>query len=114
MLPADQLDELAALYFGAAVAQEGGVTFVLLPNLMLPERCTPLSTDALLCPSKRDGYESRLFFSKLITGGPALNWNANAVRILERTWWAFSLTTPAGLRLAQMVSVYLAALNGRI
>lgn len=105
-----EVSELFALYPGAQSVSEAGVTFVLLPGLALPAGCIPPVVDALLCPSPRDGYESRLYFSANIAGGPARNWNGS-VRIAERNWVAVSWRTAAGLRMAQMVSSHLDAVR---
>ena len=43
-------------------------------------------------------------------GRKPLNWNGS-VRIAERNWHAFSWRTPGDLRLAQMLSVHLKALQ---
>lgn len=93
------------------VAPEGGATFILIPSLELPTGCSPAHVDILLCPTPRDGYESRLFFAAQIQGGRSQNWNAQNVRILERSWFAFSWKAPSGLRLVQMLSDHMSALN---
>lgn len=113
MPPEDQLTEVASLYPGAATAGEGGVTFVLLPNVSLPAGLTPTHADLLLCPVERDGYPCRLYFSAAIEGGPPQNWHVQGARIIERSWWAFSWKVPVGLRLAQMVEAHLQALRRR-
>jgi hypothetical protein len=113
MLPKDQLAEVAALYPGAATLQEGGITFVLLPKVGMPEGSTPDCVDLLLCPVERDGYPSRLYFGAAIQGAPTQNWHVQGVRIVERLWWAFSWRVPVGLRLAQMVEAHLQALRRR-
>jgi hypothetical protein len=60
----------------------------------------------------RDGYESRLYFSAQINSRTARNWNINGLKILDRTWFAFSWKTEqTGLRLAQMVLEHLSALR---
>lgn len=108
--PPDQRAEMAALWPGAVISEEGGATFILLPNVDLPDGLSPARADLLLCPDGRDGYASRLFFSARIEGGPDRNWNGVA-RILERAWWAFSWNIPPGLRLAQMVEAHLNGLR---
>ena len=114
MLTEDQLREVVALYPGAATAQEGGVAFVALPHVPLPDGLTPTHSDLLLCPVERDGYPCRLYFGCAIEGGPPQNWHVQGnVRILERQWWAFSWRVPVGLRLAQMVEAHLQALRRR-
>lgn len=108
IFPQEQIQELKCIYPNVFEAQEGGVIFFLLPNLSLPEGCMPNIVDALLCPTIRDGYNSRLFFSEKIVINKALNWNGN-VRILEKSWLSISWQTKPGLRLIQMVSTHLDA-----
>jgi hypothetical protein len=107
----EQEAELVRHYPGAGAASDGGVTYYLLPNLELPQGCSPARLDALLCPTNRDGYESRLFYSSLVSGCPDRNWNGRDQRILERNWYAFSWRTRAGLRLSQMVQAHLHGLK---
>jgi hypothetical protein len=114
-LPSDQVDELKLITTDLSAIEEGGVSFILLSNFRLPEGCTPATMDLLLCPVPRDGYSSRLFFAERPIpssrpGRGALNWNG-AVRVAEKNWQAFSWRTPAGLRLAQMLSIHLKALQ---
>jgi hypothetical protein len=109
VIPAEQLTELSELYPGLQQAVEAGATYFLIPSLGLPPGCSEPSVDALLCPTSREGYESRLFLAKPITSNTSRNWNASSVRILERNWHAVSWKTQAGLRLAQMVSAHLTA-----
>ena len=104
--PQEQINELKDLFPNIQACDEGGVTFFLIPELDLPESCTPIKVDALLCATPRDGYESRLFFSQIVQTPKQLNWNANGVRILERNWHAFSWKTPPSLRLSQMVAIH--------
>lgn len=109
MLPTDQVAELVRLFPRAEQAVEGAVIYILLPDLELPAGCAPSRVDALLCPTARDGYASRLYYAQQITGGPPQNWHVQGIRILERNWFAFSWKMREGLRLTQMV---LAHLNG--
>lgn len=111
MFTKEQIDELKRLFPDVLQGEEAGVTYFLLPQIHLPDGCTPARTDALLCPSPRDGYSSRLFFAEQIQTSKALNWNASGVRILERNWNAFSWKLDApNLRLVQMLSLHLKAL----
>lgn len=105
--PEDQVAELKLLCADACEVQEGGCGFLLLPGLHLPDGCSPARTDALLCPTARDGYASRLFFAEKIQTKAECNWNATGIRIAERNWHAFSWKTNANLRLAQMVAAHL-------
>lgn len=109
--PADQVAELKRLWPGAQRAEEGGITFILLPGLAMPEGCSPASTDVLFCPTPRDGYPSRLYFADVIQSPKVLNW-AGQSHILGRTWQAFSWRVDEpGLRLAQLVMTHLQALR---
>jgi hypothetical protein len=113
MLAGDQVEELKAVFNDLSSCSEGGIEYVLIPKLKMPEGCTPQEVDALLCPTARgDGYESRLFFAtKIECSRPLkkpLNWNGN-VRVLEQNWYAYSYKVDAALRLKQMVAAHLGA-----
>jgi hypothetical protein len=111
-LPQDEVDELKAIYgqAAAAAAEETEITYVRLDGLPMPTGSSPTNVDVLICPVARDGYAARLYFSERVSSTVPLNWNGNAF-ILGRNWVAFSLNVPANLRLAQIVAVYLRALN---
>src|SRR3954463_15225982 len=109
--PEDQVAELKLLCPDISQVEEAGCTFLLLPGLNLPDGCNPARTDALLCPSARDGYASRLFFAEKVQTKAERNWNATGVRIAERNWHAYSWKTNSNLRLAQMVAAHLRALQ---
>jgi hypothetical protein len=107
--PAEQIEELRLVHSDLEMAEEGGVTYLLLKNLQLPGGCSPSTSDALLCPTARDGYESRLFFATQIQSGKSVNWNGQ-VRILDRNWFIYSWRLNSGpLRLAQILSMHLLA-----
>jgi hypothetical protein len=107
----DQIAELCELAPGVQRGVEGGTVFYLLPHLVLPPGCKPERVDALLCPTPRDGYPSRLFFAEQVSSPSSRNWNGSA-RILERNWYAFSWTvSEPNLRLAQLVAAHLHALR---
>lgn len=110
--PKDQIDELKELCEELAAGEEGGVTYLLLRGARMPAGCSPAVMDALLCPSHKDGYDTRLFYSAKPTLGAGLNWNAQ-VRILDRQWCAYSWKVPNGLtlRLAQMFIAHVRALR---
>lgn len=109
--PEDQIEELKSIFGNVQIGEEGGKTYILIPSLHLPEGCSPSKVDALLCPTQRDGYRSRLFFSEPVQLPINRNWNAQNVRILERNWHAFSWQTKHDLRLAQMVTVHMRGLQ---
>lgn len=110
-LPEDQLNELKVYSSGLALGSEGGTSFIHIPGIKLPPGCSPAECDALLCPTPREGYNSRLYFSSKISSRTPQNWNANSVQILGRNWFAFSWRTPTGQRLAQMVATHLKGLQ---
>jgi hypothetical protein len=109
--PGDQVEELKRLLPNVQRCSEGGRTYIYLPGLSLPEGCSPARTDALLCPTERDGYPSRLFFADRIQCPASRNWNALGVRILERNWNAFSWRVNTNLRLAQLLAAHLKGLR---
>jgi hypothetical protein len=86
----DEIAEMKAAFAGLLAASEGGTDFILIRSLKLPAGCDPSVADALLCPSVRDGYPSRLYLSTRISHkGLAQNWNADQI-ILGRLWFAVS------------------------
>jgi len=103
-----QAQELKGYCTRVLAAKEGGCTFYLLEGLNLPQGCTPCSVDALLCPSQRDGYPSRLYFAERIQCRFERNWNTLGVLILGRQWNAFSWKVdPAGLSLVRLLNAHL-------
>lgn len=110
IFPEDQVDELKSIAPILRYTEEGSYTYIFIENLQLPEGCTPSIVNALLCPTPREGYESRLFFSVQITGCPVRNWNGN-IRVLGTNWFAISWRTLGGLRLRDMLIVHLKALQ---
>src|SRR5437773_2643836 len=107
--PDDEILELLALFPRAQRAEEAGTTFFLVPELSLRPLGQSAVVDALLCPTARDGYPSRLFLSKPLVGDRGSNLNASNVRILERNWFAVSWRVNPNLRLAQMLAAHLDA-----
>lgn len=106
----NEIEELKRIAPNLSFAQEGGYTFILIERLRLPDDCMPEIVNALLCPTPREGYQSRLYFSENITGCPVRNWNGN-IRVLERNWYAISWQVPSELRLAEMLLIHLKALR---
>ena len=108
----EQIANLKLVCPAVQKADEGGVTFYMLPRLQLPAGCEPREVDALLCPASHSGYNSRLFFSEVIKTPQQRNWNAQGVRILERNWHAFSWqVTATGLSLVQILQEHLDGLK---
>jgi len=110
-LEQDQIDELKTCCPNLSAIMDGGKEYVLISGLKLPEGCNPKVVDALLCPTMRDGYTSRLFLSSKVTHkGEGQNWNAANVAIANRNWWAVSWkTNHDSLRLLGMVTAHLQA-----
>lgn len=88
--PQEQIDEVKRYCTKLSALKEGCTLFFYLEELRLPAGCTPASCDALLCPTEKDGYPSRLYFSAQITSPYTRNWNVSGARIGEKNWWAFS------------------------
>lgn len=107
--PDDQIAELKRLCPDLKQFDEAGRTYLLLLGLNLPTGCSPQRVDALLCPTERDGYASRLFFAERIESTASLNWNAAGVRIGERNWHAYSWKVGPDLRLLPMIAAHLRA-----
>jgi hypothetical protein len=108
--PIDQIEELKKIAPDLNIAEEGGYTYFLIKNLTLPDGCAPSICDVLLCPMKKDSYESRLYFPVQISGCPPRNWNGR-IRVLNSNWYAFSWRVPGNLRLAETLLVHLKALR---
>ena len=88
--PAEQIEQLKPYGDNLSAVTEGGSTYILLENLWLPAGCDPSRCDALLCPTPKDGYPSRLYLSTQVVCGFPRNWNCINARIAERNWFAFS------------------------
>lgn len=110
-LPAEQIGELKQLFPTGVEMEEGGTPFFFIPNYQLPLHCTPSRTDLLFCPVPFGGYSSRVYFATMIQGIPARNWNSKGVRIVDRTWWAFSWRVTGDLRPSQLLLAHLGALS---
>ena len=107
-----ELQELNQLCGGGAKNYvEFGLTYILLPQLRLPNGCTPVVVDALLCLSPRDNYPTRLFFAQQVAGKNALNWNASNVVILQRNWFAYSWNHVASGRAIEVLAQHLKGLQ---
>ena len=112
MIVADaEVDELKEAYPGVKVGTEAGVIYYLIEGLSLPERCVPVASDVLFCPSPREGYPSRLFTAGQIDGPfrSKPNWTATNLRILERNWFAYSWKVREGMRLLPTLRAHLDA-----
>jgi hypothetical protein len=111
MVAEEHVDELRSLCPGAKQVTEGGLDYVLLPALKLPEGCNPGVVDCLLSLAARDGYSNRLFFAQVVGSRQARNWNGQNIRILERNWFAYSWRAPDGLRPIETLIAHLQALR---
>lgn len=105
----DQLRALREVNPEARVLDEGGVTYVFLPKQPIQVGEQWRVMDALLCPNKYGGYDTRLFLEKPITERAA-NWTEHV--ILGRTWNTFSWNgvSPA-LPLMQILLAHMAVLR---
>jgi len=87
MINADRLKPFQAVYPEAKSLSDGGVDFIHIPKLIMPEGIQPSVVEALLCPQTRDGYATRLFLSAPITSRGS-NWRT--YHILGRVWHSWS------------------------
>jgi hypothetical protein len=86
--------------------EEQGLVYVYIPVLALPDG---QAAEALLCLSGRDGYPTRLFLSRPVTGKGA-NWSVH--RILDKPWHTWSWKdVPADLPPLQILTSHLDALR---
>lgn len=105
-ITADALEELAAVCANATVMEEGGLTYIYLPRIVLPDGG---EAEALLCLSGRDGYPTRLFLSRQVNG-KGNNWSVH--RIFDKAWHTWSWRdVVADLRPIEVLSSHLAALR---
>src|SRR5271156_1694916 len=79
-----------------------------IPNVTLPDGCTPSPTTLLLRPSPVGDYAYRLYFAEKVKTPKDKNWNASD-HILGRTWHAFSWQAKEKVSLTQMVARLLRA-----
>ena len=108
-LPDDQLRALREVNPEARVLSEGGITYVFLPQQPIQVGEQWRVMDALLCPNKYGGYDTRLFLEQPITERAA-NWTAHV--ILGRTWHTFSWNGVSSAQpLMQILLAHLAVLR---
>ncbi|WP_043795151.1 hypothetical protein [Rhodanobacter sp. OR87] len=108
-LPDDQLRALREVNPEARVLSEGGLTYVFLPKQPIQVGEQGRAMDALLCPNKYGGYDTRLFLEHPITERGA-NWSAHV--ILGRTWHTFSWNGVSSAQpLMQILLAHLAVLR---
>ena len=105
----EQIQEVLAAFPDSKLYSEGGFDFMVIPEIELPSGCNPGTVKGLLCYQPRDGYQSRLFVSSVITGCPQKNWSAMNVRLLDQNWFAVSWQTEAGLTVFQMLMAHINA-----
>jgi hypothetical protein len=107
--PKEQIEDLKRYCASLSSLTEGGTTFFCLEKLPLPVGCSPAACDALLCPTSRDNYPSRLFLSVQVESPYSRNWNVTGARIGERNWFAFSWKVELpGATLVQLLLAHLA------
>ncbi|MBK7763324.1 MAG: hypothetical protein IPI46_08110 [Bacteroidetes bacterium] len=100
--------EFMSVYPNAKFLQEAGYTYIYLSELKLPEGVLPKVIPALLCISPKDGYDSRLYLSKIIEGFSFRNWNSG-IYVLDSNWHSISWKTQSGLSYLEMLMVHLTA-----
>jgi hypothetical protein len=105
--PPQQIDQLKKLCRRLSSLRETDVTVYVMEGLRLPAGCEPSACDALLWPTARDGYPTRLFLSVRPKSPFQPNWNG-ATRIGARNWEAYSRNgISPDLTLAQIVVAHL-------
>ena len=108
--PADQIDALRPYCEKISTFAERNVEYLRFLKLRLPDGCTPVVVDALLCPSECDGYPSRLFVAEEISCSYSRNWNVSDRRIGETNWKAVSWRiTPEAKTLVEKLKAHLTA-----
>lgn len=106
-----QVEAFLLAFPGAEQLTEGEYKYFRLENIVLPSGCSPEKVSVLLCPQVREGYQSRLFLSQMVTGCPARNWTLKNVRILESNWFAISWQSNPGLTIKEMYYTHLKAFS---
>ena len=107
MIDSSDFDEMKVLYPDARKVTENGQEYIHLPILHLPSGCQPAVVEALLCPSQRDGYATRLFLSSPVVG-KGNNWSQH--HVANRTWHTWSWKdVAAGQTLVQILLGHLDA-----
>jgi hypothetical protein len=96
----EEARELAGRFPGVEQAQEANVTYFRIPNVTLPDGCSPSSTTLLLRPSPVGDYVYRLYFAEKVKPPKDKNWNASD-HILGQTWNAFSWQAKEKVTLTQ-------------
>jgi hypothetical protein len=109
VFPRDEIEEVKALFGPVEVGNEGSLPYLRFRGVHLPQGCQPERCDLLLCPTDRDGYASRLFFSAEVSGNQQRSWTR--YRILEGDWYAYSWKDGGQKRLAQKMAAHLEALK---
>ena len=105
----DELAEMGLFCGKVTPFREGDKRYLLLERVTLPAGCSPATTEALLCPQERDGYQTRLFFAQPVSGRGG-NWTVH--RILDRNWHTWSWQgISANQRLAQILRGHLRGLE---
>jgi hypothetical protein len=109
MIDPTHLQELRSVCGEVSVVTEGGVDFVFLPRVVLPQGCNPRETAALLCIGQHAGYTTRLFLPTVIAGKGA-NWTQHMVA--GKLWhtWSWNLVL-ASLRPAEILVEHLRGLR---
>jgi hypothetical protein len=105
----EEVRELADRFPGSAQAEEAKVTYFRIPDVTLPDGCSPSPMTLLLRPSMIGGYAYRLYFAEKIKTPKDKNW-VESVHILGQTWHAFSWQAKDKVSLTQMVARLLRAL----
>ena len=83
----EEIRELAATFPGTERAEEAKVTYFRIPDVILPDGCSPSPMTVLLRPSPVGDYAYRLYFAEKVKTPKDKNWNASE-HILGARWRA--------------------------
>lgn len=87
-----------------AVEKEGGSRFLRLPQFFTDPEDKKSKIDCLFGCDNHLGYETRLWFSKIVKTSEQRNWNHANTYILGHTWNAFSFKAKGDTLLEKLLS----------
>lgn len=105
----EELAEILQVCPSAKEMAEGGHRYIHFPALRMPPGRDPTEQEALLCLTSRDGYATRLFLAKVVSG-TRFSWTS--FNILDRQWHTWSWKdVPPSLRPIEILAQHLKALR---
>ncbi len=107
MPPEEQLSPIIDLCAKARLVDEAGRKIVFLPEMTFEAGAGEETQDLLFVPFPHSGYDSRLFFTKTISGGVARNWRQH--NLLNRNWWSPSFRVDTSLSWRDQILLHIKA-----